>query len=379
MRQLVEPTARPDDNLGPFVLQLRHCNRDSGEGAGGRCGATWADWARNLAKLDQRLATKFGMRVQHTNEDGSTVRGVCGSEERTPIAYIPIGVGGCSGLLRAQIVPGAAPCLLPAYLLTDMGSIIDMVGLTMFHTTLGVTLQMYRRSTGHVEVCLAEYGRGFSMVVWTQAANALMIVAQQPCTDSRRPALGSPTRTFGTTSSGHELLEASRRTSPGKAPMLNTSSTRRVSYGPWRSTSDGVSMWPLCYDSRRPVRAPRSTAAATLTKCEARGAIEQIPKLTPDRMTEWNTVLVYQAPNYVTPQAKKDARQAKRTGTTTATSLTTPTATPPPTATTPPATTSRTAATAPARPSTTQTFGDHLRQTASSARLTARTAAASTA
>ena len=42
-----------------------------------------------LAKLDQHLATKFGMRVQHMNEDGGTVRGVCGSEERTPIAYVP--------------------------------------------------------------------------------------------------------------------------------------------------------------------------------------------------------------------------------------------------------------------------------------------------
>ena len=116
-----------------------------------------------LEKLDQHLLTNFGMKVRHSGEDGGTVRGVCGAEERTPIAYVPIGIGGCSGLLRVQIVPGPVPCLIPAYLLTDMGSIIDMVGLTLFHTTLGVTQQMYRRNAGHVEVCITEYGKGFSM------------------------------------------------------------------------------------------------------------------------------------------------------------------------------------------------------------------------
>ena len=34
-----------------------------------------------LEKLDQHLMTTFGMRVKYTNEDGGTVRGVCGSEE----------------------------------------------------------------------------------------------------------------------------------------------------------------------------------------------------------------------------------------------------------------------------------------------------------
>ena len=78
-----------------------------------------------LSKLDQHLANQFGMRIKRTNEDGGTVRGVCGSEERTPIAYVPIGIGGCSGLLRVQIVPGAVPCLLPAYLLTDIWAVLS--------------------------------------------------------------------------------------------------------------------------------------------------------------------------------------------------------------------------------------------------------------
>ena len=68
------------------------------------------------------------MQVQYSNEGGGTVRGVCGSEEKAPVAYIPVGIGGCSGLPRVQIVPGPVPCLLPAYLLTEMGSVtLDML------------------------------------------------------------------------------------------------------------------------------------------------------------------------------------------------------------------------------------------------------------
>ena len=44
-----------------------------------------------LEKLDQYLLTNFGMKVQYSGEGGGTVRGVCGAEERTPIAYVPIG------------------------------------------------------------------------------------------------------------------------------------------------------------------------------------------------------------------------------------------------------------------------------------------------
>ena len=44
-----------------------------------------------------------------------------------------------------------------------MGSVIDMVGLNMYHTSLGVTQQMHRRATGHVEVCITEFGKGFQM------------------------------------------------------------------------------------------------------------------------------------------------------------------------------------------------------------------------
>ena len=44
-----------------------------------------------LAGLDQYLQETFGLREQHSTEGGGTVRGVCGAEEKTPIAYISIG------------------------------------------------------------------------------------------------------------------------------------------------------------------------------------------------------------------------------------------------------------------------------------------------
>ena len=42
------------------------------------------------------------------------------------------------------------------------------------------------------------------------------------------------------------------------------------------------------------------------------GSVEQIPKLTPDQLQEWNTVIVCQKPNYVTPRNKKQEKQKKK-------------------------------------------------------------------
>ena len=47
-----------------------------------------------LKKMDEHLQQNFGLRVQQSEEDGGAVRGVCGVEEKTPIAYIPVGVAG---------------------------------------------------------------------------------------------------------------------------------------------------------------------------------------------------------------------------------------------------------------------------------------------
>ena len=48
------------------------------------------------------------------------------------------------------------------------------------------------------------------------------------------------------------------------------------------------------------------------TKCETCGSTEMVPKLTLDRLTEWNSILVHQKPDYVTPQKKKDDAKNKK-------------------------------------------------------------------
>ena len=303
----------------------------------------------------------YGMRVKHTNEDGGMVRGVCGSEEKTPIAYIPIGMGGCSGLLRVQIVPGPVPCLLPAYLLTDMGSVIDMVGLNMFHTSLGVAQRMHRRDAGHVEVSITEFGKGFSMPntasfgrsqVWSErpppkpiryldafdmrlsleaillalaiggldASHQLVVAGGPAAGASGRPALGcsegAPGEACWTCSRRRPSSWKLRGNQPQpRARRSQCFETKLGRTGQWCSTSAEASIWHPCN---------RDWA---WTKCSECGAIEQIPKLTPDRVTEWNTVLVRQAPNYKTLQSIKEEKAAKKAAKSTGMSSTTPTAT----------------------------------------------------
>ena len=50
--------------------------------------------AETLAKLDSHLQKNYKLRVQYTQEEGGTVRGVCGSEQVTRIAFVPISLGG---------------------------------------------------------------------------------------------------------------------------------------------------------------------------------------------------------------------------------------------------------------------------------------------
>ena len=68
---------------------------------------------------------------------------------RSPMCQI--GISGCSDFLRVQIVLGPVPCLLPAYLLTNLGSVIDMASANLYHTGIGVVQQMFRSMTGHVD------------------------------------------------------------------------------------------------------------------------------------------------------------------------------------------------------------------------------------
>ena len=110
-----------------------------------------------LARHDRYLQQHFHLRVQYSDEKGGTVRGVCGSEEVTEVAYIPIGIQGRGGILRVQVVPGGVPCLIPAYFLDQLGAVIDMSSLLIAYVRLSVVQSMCRRPSGHVAVSLCEF------------------------------------------------------------------------------------------------------------------------------------------------------------------------------------------------------------------------------
>ena len=116
---------------------------------------------QTLENHDRLLQQEFGVQVQWSSEAGGSVRGVCGSEETTQIAYVPIGLGGKSGVLRVQVVPGDIPFLLPAYFLSELGAVIDMKHGTIYYMELGVKQQLNRLPTGHVSVSIIEFG-----IIW---------------------------------------------------------------------------------------------------------------------------------------------------------------------------------------------------------------------
>ena len=48
------------------------------------------------------------------------------------------------------------------------------------------------------------------------------------------------------------------------------------------------------------------------TKCQTCGMIEQIPKLEVGLLSQWNSVMRFQEPDYVTPQAKKAEKEESK-------------------------------------------------------------------
>lgn len=76
-----------------------------------------------LQEHDRLLRERFDLQVQWSEESGGSVRGVCGSEESTKIAYVPIGLCGKSGALRVEVVPGEILFLLLAYFLAELGAV----------------------------------------------------------------------------------------------------------------------------------------------------------------------------------------------------------------------------------------------------------------
>ena len=114
-----------------------------------------------LVHHDRYLQQHHGLQVQWSAEQGGTVRGVCGQEETTKVGYIPIGLGGRSGVLRVQIVPGQIPILIPAYFLTQLEAVIDMKHCAIMFMKIGICLKMCRQPSGHVSINICEFGDGF--------------------------------------------------------------------------------------------------------------------------------------------------------------------------------------------------------------------------
>ena len=92
-------------------------------------------------------------------------------------------LGGLSGVLRVQVVPGEIPFLLPAYFLTELQAVIDMRNLVICYMAHSVHQRMMRMSTGHVAVCITEFGSGFNVPadfagtrsqVWSVKANDVL-------------------------------------------------------------------------------------------------------------------------------------------------------------------------------------------------------------
>eukprot|EP00439_Symbiodinium_sp_Y106_P086029 s529_g30.t2 len=268
-----------------------------------------------LEKMDNHLQQNFGVRVQHTSEDGGTVRGVCGVEEKTPIAYIPVGVAGYCGQLRVQIVPGSVPCLVPAYLLTDLGSVIDMRSMRIYHTHINCMQSMSQKHSGHVEVSLTEFGpQGFRVPL--HAMSALMEMTREPHLRvarrlairrermEQRAMLLQQQENFILAKAKAEKREPTRSYLPDDAGDLLRPRAQHI--GRSKFLAPVLRSSPTCQHVKVSHGANAQWAWA---KCEQCGSVEQIPKLTPDQMQEWNTVMVYQKPGQEDGEATEEGHQ----------------------------------------------------------------------
>ena len=136
-----------------------------------------------LEQHDTLLQERFGLRVQWSHEAGGSVRGVCGKEESTSIAYVPIGLGGKSGVLRVQVVPGTIPFLIPAYFLSNVGAVIDMEHAVIWYTKLATSQNMRRLSSGHVSVSIIDFGKNGFNVPSNFAASSSQAWSVEPIPD----------------------------------------------------------------------------------------------------------------------------------------------------------------------------------------------------
>ena len=96
-----EPWIKPERGSGEFsALSYVYMARDE-IGAGTALVDTAAQHglvgSKTLQRHDALLQQMYGLQVQHSPVDGGKVRGVCGMEEKTGVAYVPIGLAGNVG------------------------------------------------------------------------------------------------------------------------------------------------------------------------------------------------------------------------------------------------------------------------------------------
>ena len=134
-----------------------------------------------LMQHNSLLKHKFGLQVQWSAESGGAVRGVCGKGQHTRVAYVPIGLAGCPGLLKAQVVPGEVPFLLPAHMLTDLKAVIDMSQFVIVYNELCVSESMVRMNTGHVAVNITDFVKsGFRLPAVLSGSSSIQVWKGKP-------------------------------------------------------------------------------------------------------------------------------------------------------------------------------------------------------
>ncbi|CAE7350344.1 RE1 [Symbiodinium sp. CCMP2592] len=278
-----------------------------------------------LARHDQYLQQHFQLRVQYSDEQGGTVRGVCGSEEITQVAYIPIGIGGRGGILRVQVVPGGVPCLIPAYFLHVLGAVIDMSSLLIAYTQLSVVQSMSRRQSGHVAVNLCEFGQG-----WYVPASYDFLKSE--IWKVKGPFLKPSPELFVSLVDGTWQtfeMPPSVATAIMVQPQLRR--VRRLAQQREALQRKALALQQreqaLLAEAGDQEQVPESGVAcepyvlASGNKAwlqQRMGAVEQVPKMDIGKLNEWNTIMAFQPPSYKTPtekaQEKSAAKEAKRTG-----------------------------------------------------------------
>eukprot|EP00439_Symbiodinium_sp_Y106_P059069 s4865_g8.t1 len=280
-----------------------------------------------------------------------------------------------------QILPGGVPCLVPAYNLHQLGTVIDMSSLLIAYTHLSVVQNMSRRPSGHVAVSLCECGQGWYVPasydflkseIWkvkgpvlkpspelfvslvdgkgqnfemppsvaTLCAALVLCVVHASMLQLRGhngAAPASQSSTFGSATGGaaeEGFGSSAARTgsaggsgATGELPTTSATSTtgrtwrseKAVGGAPHRGRSKFLTpvlrASPTC---SHPETKHGCNSEWAWSKCVRCQAVEQVPKMELGKLSEWNSIMVFQPPDYKTPtekqQDKAAAKEAKLQG-----------------------------------------------------------------